>query len=47
MLIDDEFAQQIRADGEQKRVIEVGLAITRSRRHNAYATDRRTIRAVV
>ena len=39
MLIDDEFAQQMRADGEQKRVIEVGLAITWSRRYNADATD--------
>ena len=28
MLIEDVFAQQMRADGEQKRVIEVGLAIT-------------------
>ena len=28
MLIDDLFAQQMRADGEQKGVIEVGLAIT-------------------
>ena len=28
MLIDELFAQQMRADGEQKGVIEVGLAIT-------------------
>ena len=28
MFIDDKFAQQMRADGEQKGVIEVGLTIT-------------------
>ena len=28
MLIDDHFAQQMRADGEQRGVIEVGLGIT-------------------
>ena len=28
MLIDDLFAQQMRADGEQNGVVEVGLAIT-------------------
>ena len=28
MLINDLFAQQMRADGEQKGVIEMGLAIT-------------------
>ena len=36
MLIDDLVAQQMRADGEQRGVIEVGLIITWSRRHNAF-----------
>ena len=47
MLIDDSFAQQMRAAGEQKEVIDEGLIITSSRRHNSYATDRCTLRVVV
>ena len=47
MLIDDLFAQQMRADGEQRGAIEVGLIITWSRRHNAYATGRCTLWIVV
>ena len=35
MLIGDLFAQQMRADGKQREVIEVSLIITWSRRHNA------------